>query len=215
MSDVRNDILDQRISELLQGGNRFVELGCGAGYVIDEVSKKYDESFGFDVSDGRLNLRENEKLAWEFIKADLNNRIELEDNSVTAIYANQVIEHIVNPFFFIGEIYRVLEVGGVAIITTPNIRYIKHLLKLIFSGDGPKTANNNDFDGAWDDGHLHYFTHKDLYGICKQIGFINITSNGFVNNPKSNLIRSFIDSYSYIRFVKEFLSGNILFVLTK
>lgn len=47
-------------------------------------------------------------------------------------------------------------------LTTPNIRYIKHLVRLVIRGRGPKTANDDVTDGPWDDGHINYFTHQDL-----------------------------------------------------
>lgn len=152
---------------------------------------------------------------WEFRIADLNDRVPLDAGTVDAIYANQVIEHIINPIDFLKEIKRVLKPGGTAILTTPNIRYIRHIIRLVTSGYGPRTANNNIVDGAWDDGHLHYFTHSDLAMICEKQSFGRYYSQGFVRNHNENLLRFLLDKYSNRYFVREFFTGNIFLVVTK
>lgn len=66
---------------------------------------------------------------WEFRKADLNDVFPLADASADAVVANQVIEHILDPFKFAHEIYRILRPGGRCVVTTPNIRYLVSIQK--------------------------------------------------------------------------------------
>jgi len=103
----------------------------------------------------------------------------------------------------------------VTIITTPNIRYVKNLWRIAVDGCGPQTAGNNKIDGPWDDGHLHYFTHRDLREIFLESGFSDVWSAGFVNLENGGIARRIADRYSAVKPVRKFFSGNILLVARK
>ena len=132
-----------------------------------------------------------------------------------ALLANQVIEHILDPLKFVRESHRVLKPGGIFVVTTPNVRYAKHLWRLIFKGLGPATANSNTIDGAWDDGHVHYFTHRDLHRVHFEAGFTAIRSKGLIDIRNGGLTRRLLDACSATAPVREFMSGNILVIATK
>ena len=86
---------------------------------------------------------------------------------------------------------------------------------LLLMGYGPRTAGGNTRDGAWDDGHIHYFTHKDLRELFLNGGFSEIYSEAIINNPRSNLARRLMDKYARTYIVREFLSGNIMLYAVK
>ncbi len=56
-----------------------------------------------------------------FIQTNLNEVIPLENNQFDCSVAIEVIEHLENQFHFIKEMMRVTKIGGIIIITTPNI----------------------------------------------------------------------------------------------
>ena len=109
------------------------------------------------------------------------------------VIANQVIEHTVDLFHFVSEIHRILRKGGRCVFSTPNIRYLKHVGHLMFSGYGSRTAGGNKLDGNWDDGHLHYFTHRDLKELFAHAGYTRVRSRAFINNPLGNIVRRAMD----------------------
>jgi methionine biosynthesis protein MetW len=203
--------IDYKIKQILGSGHRIIDLGCGSGQLLDDLADQFEERIGFDISRARLNSRvDSEPINWIFHEADLNAPLPLEDKFADAVIANQVIEHIVDPFHFLSEIHRILRPGGCCIITTPNIRYLKHILHLLLSGYGPRTAGGNSLEGYWDDGHLHYFTHKDLRELFMQVGFAEVKSHAVINKPHSSLLRRAMDSNRASYIVREFLSGCIL-----
>jgi len=204
--------INSRIAALMAGGKVPVDIGCGAGYGLDEISKFYEIAVGIDVNTTRLKQRATPPYRWHFVLANLNEQFPLKNDYVDLVFANQVIEHIADPRFLLSEIFRILKQRGVVIITTPNIRYVKNLWRIVVKGQGPRTAGGNQIDGPWDGGHLHYFTHRDIREIFSEAGFSNVSSTGLVNLENGGLARRLADRYSVAGPVREFLSGNILLI---
>ncbi len=215
MQSFRSQALDSRIDKLFAGGDRFVELGCGAGQDLDALAGRYQDVVGIDASTARLEKSQSVPDRWKFVQANLDEAFPLDDASVDALYANQVIEHILDPLRFARESLRVLKPGGISVVTTPNVRYLKHIWRIVVQGLGPATANSNTIDGAWDDGHLHYFTHRDLRRAYGEAGFSKIESRGHIDLRTQTLSRKALDTLSGFSPVREFLSGNILLVARK
>jgi len=208
--------IDPRLELLMPGGKVVVDLGCGAGEFLDQLSQTYEIAVGVDMSIVRLEKRNKPRNGWHFVLADLNKQLPIENDYADLVISNQVIEHVTDPFLFSNEIYRILRSGGRAIVTTPNIRYIKHIFELVFSGYGLRTASQDTTDGPWDNGHIHYFTHQDLHKIFGPVNYSRISSCALVSlDGKLKLLRYLFDRFSNNYFVKEFLSGNILLVAKK
>lgn len=206
--------IDRRIDQLLEPGRNFVELGCGTGHVMDAIAGRYENSVGLDFNEKKI-MPSNAIRRWNFIQADLNGKFPLEDEWADCILANQVVEHIYNPYHFARESYRITSAGGRVVVTTPNIRYLKHIFWILSSGYGPRTAGGNRADGEWDDGHIHYFTHQDLRQVFESVGFSRVWSRALINSPEGNWIRRVLDSMGNVWAVREFLSGCIMVVAEK
>jgi methionine biosynthesis protein MetW len=200
--------MDYRVKQIIGIGKRVVDLGCGSGEILADLADQFKERIGLDIS--RKRLKNSVQGDWIYYEADLNSRFPLEDGVADVVIANQVIEHIVDPVKFASEIHRVLLPGGRCVITTPNIRYLKNLASLLFSGYGPRTAGSNTMDGTWDDGHVHYFTHRDLRELFAELGFQRVDSCALIDLQDGAQLRRWIDRYAAVWPIREFLSGNIL-----
>lgn len=205
---------DGVLKEWLVPGEHFVELGCGTGEIIGAVAQLYQQSIGVDLNPAKVADNGSER-PWTFVESDLNERFPLADGWADCIVANQVIEHVYNPFHFAREAYRSLRPGGRLVVTTPNIRYLKNIWWIVFSGHGPRTAGANTLDGEWDDGHIHYFTHRDLLELFRSVGFARVQSMALVGMYNANLARRSIHRLRHLWLTREFLAGNILLVADK
>ena len=203
------------VDEIIRPGELVVDLGCGNGAFLESVPSLFEERIGLDIKEEPIVDDKGGPVGWRYIRADLNARSPLEDGCADLVRANQVIEHIINPYDFAREIYRITRQGGRVIVTSPNVRYVKNIWRIIFSGYGPRTAGGNTRDGAWDDGHLHYFTHKDLREVFSAAGFRSVHSEALVDMSKGGTLRSLLNRSSRLFMVREFLSGNILVVADK
>jgi len=106
-------------------GKRFhkiLDIGSGIGVFLDSVAP-----FGFDVyaleaSDYGIKRLNEKGIQSEKFFLEKNKKIPFEDNEFSFILMNQVIEHLKKDVgqYYIKEIIRVLEPGGVAIIKSPS-----------------------------------------------------------------------------------------------
>lgn len=208
-------MLDAKIRTALNCGGVLVDLGCGGGEALDELTACFETAIGLDVSPVQLRHGLGPAARWKFVQTDLDEPFPLPSAFADAALANQVIEHMRDPVHFLAETHRILKTNGLLVLTTPNIRYVKHAVRLLILGRGPSTANGNTSNGSWDDGHLHYFTHADLRALLASCGFHCIRSEALVNRRGGGAARRLLDGYSAAPPVREFLSGNALVVARK
>jgi SAM-dependent methyltransferase len=207
---------EARVDRYFAGGHLVIDLGCGDGSWIDSVRDRYEHAIGFDIAPIEES-RTRPVNGWEFVRADLNAGIPLPDGCADAIHANQVIEHIASPLHLLAEAHRTLRPGGVFLATTPNIRYLRHVFRLIVGGEGPMTSGDAlRTKATWDDGHIHFFTAKDLDWIAKTAGFSRVRTEALIalTGPGWGLRRA-LDRLRGQGLVKGFLTGNIMLIARK
>ncbi|OFX72093.1 MAG: hypothetical protein A2X12_02495, partial [Bacteroidetes bacterium GWE2_29_8] len=96
-----------------------LEIGCGEGYGAKYLSKYAEKYIGIDKYK-TSNLENIENI--EFIQTKVPYLTKIKSNSIDVVVCFQVIEHIKKDYILIKEINRVLKKGGIAIISTPNIK---------------------------------------------------------------------------------------------
>jgi SAM-dependent methyltransferase len=98
-------------SRLLPGG-RVLDLGCGVGHSYRELAPR--TTVGLDMDARALAGQDRET-----VRADMRS-IPFPDASFASALAVHSIEHVPDPETVFGEIVRVLEPGGTAVLVTPN-----------------------------------------------------------------------------------------------
>ena len=172
----------------LQGGKRFLDVGCGDGFFLKQVQDKSNnpELFGLDLSEHQLS-KVPEVVEAQLQVADLNEDIPLSDDSMSVIYAGEVIEHLYNPDLFITECHRVLELDGVLVLTTPNLcAWYNRLLFLL--GTQPlflESSTRSTTVGAgftrpfrqstMPVGHVHVYNRRAITDLLELHGFRVVT----------------------------------------
>lgn len=98
-------------------------LDCGVasgGFIKDLYNAEFTQVYGVDI-DNYLSPQ-NEPLVKDFKTADLSfDKIPWPDNSFKVVTAWCVLPHLENPHNFVREAHRVLESGGLYIISLVNI----------------------------------------------------------------------------------------------
>jgi 2-polyprenyl-3-methyl-5-hydroxy-6-metoxy-1,4-benzoquinol methylase len=118
-----------RLLEARGAGGTLLDAGCGTGDLWRVVSARFAACIGVDAV--RYPGLPDEV---RFVPADLDGALPLDDASVDAAAAIEVIEHLENPRAFLRELVRVTKPGGWIVVTTPNQLSLLSLLCLVTKG---------------------------------------------------------------------------------
>jgi methionine biosynthesis protein MetW len=145
-----------------------LDVGCGDGDITEIALSRYEQVYGCDLSERAL--REAVTRGVRSVCADLNSAaLPYKDESFDCVTCIEVLEHVIDPLTLLLELRRILRSHGLLIITTPNIRYFRNIIKLLVDGIFPHTTADTF---VWGGGHLHYFTRKDLVSLLSAAGFV-------------------------------------------
>lgn len=108
-----------------------LDIGSGTGELLRLVRERYQVgSFACDYTDRLLS-----DSAQKIDIVDLNhNALPYSDNRFALVTCVETIEHLENFRDVIRQIYRVLQPGGLAVVSTPNILNLRSRLRYLSSG---------------------------------------------------------------------------------
>jgi SAM-dependent methyltransferase len=101
----------------ISSGATVLELGCGNGSFIKVCVSRQWKTIGSDLNPDLENVIK--AIGGDFIYTELP-KIELPDNSLDAVFAWQVLEHLYEPIETLREIERVLKPDGIFAFSVPN-----------------------------------------------------------------------------------------------
>jgi 2-polyprenyl-3-methyl-5-hydroxy-6-metoxy-1,4-benzoquinol methylase len=99
-----------------------LEVGCGEGRGVDTLSAHINSYSAIDKTTSVQSIIIAKYPKAVFYNIHIPPFAGIEDNSFDSIVSFQVIEHIQDDLAYLKEIYRVLKPGGIAMISTPNIK---------------------------------------------------------------------------------------------
>jgi SAM-dependent methyltransferase len=101
------------------GGRRVVDLACGEGYGSAELARTAASVVGVDANPDAF---EHARLKYSGPKLSFErNMIELWDGDVDCVVFLQTIEHVQDPDAMLAHVRELIEPGGVAYVSTPNV----------------------------------------------------------------------------------------------
>lgn len=117
----------QYISKYVPRFGKVLEAGCGVGRYVFYLSKLGIDIEGLDFARDTIDFLRQWQTKYrfnqKFIVGDVTN-LPYEDNSLRGYISLGVVEHFIEgPNRPIKEAFRVLEPGGIAIITTPSVSW--------------------------------------------------------------------------------------------
>jgi SAM-dependent methyltransferase len=108
---------------------KFLDVGCGEGYMLLEAQKKGWKAIGLDITDNRIDEAKTDNIT--FIRSDLLSA-EFPADEFDCIYLDSVVEHVLNPMEHLTELKRILRPGGIAYIGIPNEDCLQNDVRKIF-----------------------------------------------------------------------------------
>ncbi|OIO35448.1 MAG: hypothetical protein AUJ74_06205 [Candidatus Omnitrophica bacterium CG1_02_44_16] len=148
----------------------FLDVGCGVGtrtIIFDEFNRQICGVDRMDWRDkgiaGKIAFKE-----LDFMRSDLP----FESNLFDIAFSFDVIEHLCQPQKMLDEIHRVIKVGGIFIIGTPNrYRMLGLILQLLGLRKFPYYPNDATVNSDPYAAHVREFTATELKKLLNQHGF--------------------------------------------
>ena len=134
-----------------------LDIGCGEGRDLAAVGARLAPRpttlWGIDNSQHHVETLG--RSGFRTIQSDIErDRLPFDDASIDLVIANQILEHLKEIFWVLGELSRVLKPGGTLIVGVPNLAAFHNRFLLLF-GDQPVCLRTLG-------PHVRGFTRKDL-----------------------------------------------------
>jgi 2-polyprenyl-3-methyl-5-hydroxy-6-metoxy-1,4-benzoquinol methylase len=100
-----------------QPGGRVLDVGCGVGQVVARLTEAGFEAYGVDVSEPNIQRAHKSSDRCQLYDGKA---LPFPDQYFASAGALNVLEHVDEPEAFIGELVRVVNVGGKVVLSSPN-----------------------------------------------------------------------------------------------
>lgn len=138
-------------------GDRLLDVGCAAGFLLDLARAEGWEVFGVDTS-GAAASYARKRLGLEVITGTVE-EARFPEEFFDAVTMIETIEHMADPLSAPIEVHRVLKPKGLLFLTTPNI------------GGWIARLKGRGWFLLIPEGHLYYFTPWTISMILTKAGF--------------------------------------------
>ncbi len=137
-----------------RSGN-FLDIGCSAGFILNEARERGFEAYGVDISP--LGLKHAKEVIKLNVFEGYLEQAGFSDDFFDVITLYNLIEHIPDPTQFLKEIARIAKYGALIEIWTPDIGHWNAKLK--------RERWKNIFPE-----HLYYFTKETMQKMLEKSG---------------------------------------------
>lgn len=171
---------------LLQTRQRLLDIGSGAGQItlLLKESLGIKEAFAVDIAEENVRIARSRGIHAVRVNLDLE-KLPFEDEQFDAVFAGEVIEHLVNPDHMLQEIRRVLNRSGIFILTTPNLAAWFNRFILLLGWQPLKSGTSFEFDVGrpriltfGETQHLRTYTLRAIRGLLSLNGFRVVAVEG-------------------------------------
>lgn len=167
----------------LSGRRRLLDVGCGVGAVATylKTTLRIHEIYGVDI--GQASVDAALERGVSAVRCDLDSEgLPFDDSYFDAVFAGEVIEHLVSPDHLLQETRRTLTDDGVVVITTPNLASWLNRI-LLLCGWQPFETGTSIYhevgrprflrlgEGGGMAGHLRLYTMRALRELLQAHGF--------------------------------------------
>lgn len=157
-------VVFEMLREALNGGV-VLDIPCGSGAFTKRLLDAGYEVIAADIASHPAVPDE------QFMQADMNKPLPLENESVDAIVSIEGIEHIERPFDFVRECRRVLKEGQPFYLTTPNISSLRSRWRWFLTGFHNKAKIPLDETDPQPRHHINMLSYPQLRYMLHTNGF--------------------------------------------
>ena len=149
----------------VEPGDVVLDVGCGEGLFAAALAEHGAAPICVEVADEPLRrLRARFGQLTDARRAQAGEELPLTDREADAVWAGEVLEHVVDVGAFLTDLRRVLKPGGPLVLTTPD-----HPRRLLARFAADPHAFDEHFHPYAD--HLRFFTERTLRRVLDDAGF--------------------------------------------
>ncbi len=155
-----------------------LDVGCAGGdFGLQLKNERKAEVWGIEPMESPAQKAEK-RLDKVLIGKCEEKILEVPDHYFDAIFFNDVLEHLENPYQLLNIVKNKLSPEGIVISSIPNMRYYKALTELLFKKDWKyKKSGVQDFT------HLRFFTGKSIKRMYQEQGYEVLLHKGINASP--------------------------------
>ena len=160
--NVRQEMLDY----VPKSTKRVLEVGCGEGIFAAAIKHSRNaECWGIEIES--VAASKAKQTLDKVLVGDIVDLLpKLPNDYFDLIVFNDVLEHMVDPFFVLASIQSKLTPKGYVLSSIPNIRYFHTLYALVMGGEWEYQES-----GILDRTHLRFFTTKSIQNMYTRLGY--------------------------------------------
>lgn len=137
------------VKNLPGGKKRILDLGCGTGMFINELSTRAKFVVGVDASLEMLKVAKGRAGKAALVQADAD-ALPFADGSFDAVVSVTLLQNMPDPKATVREVARVLRPGGVAILTVLKRKYLREELEKWVEQAGMRLVSSGEIEGSED-----------------------------------------------------------------
>jgi SAM-dependent methyltransferase len=163
-------VLDElkRVLGVEPRGERIFDLGCGSGYVAQELSRHGYRVTGVDPSESALEFARSAYPHLDLHCGSAYDDLGARFGRFGVVVSLEVIEHLYDPRHFARTLSGLLRPGGTALVSTPYHGYWKNLAIALVG------MTDEHLDPLWDDGHIKFWSAKSLTDLMSETDLITL-----------------------------------------
>jgi len=180
---------------------RILDVGCGEGWFGSQIKQRQNaEVWGIELEPqaGKAAGKKLDKVLIGDLMQIIN---ELPEAYFDCIALNDILEHLVDPFYVLQVLRTKLSANGILVCSLPNVRFLGVLKDLLLKKQWRYTEGY-----VLDKTHLRFFTQKSILEIMDNLGYEVLSLQG-INGIKSfkftllNLLTfGFLSDARYLQF---------------
>jgi 2-polyprenyl-3-methyl-5-hydroxy-6-metoxy-1,4-benzoquinol methylase len=137
---------------------RLLEIGCAAGFFLDEARKDGWDVYGVEISKWACDYARNDLGITNIFNGPLE-KAGYPQDYFDAVVMKDVIEHLIDPKGVFAEIKRILKPGGMICVNTPDVSsLVSKILKTRWWG-----INQS---------HFYFFSRRSLGDMLSSAGLV-------------------------------------------
>lgn len=178
-TDYFNHQRPEMLAFLPNGCKKVLDIGCGEGIFAEQIKKSEGaETWGIELME-IPGEKAKKVLDTVFVGPCENYLDDLPDDYFDAIYCNDVLEHLVDPYTVLAKLKNKLSEKGVLISSIPNIRYHDAFKKVWLKKNWEYEGH-----GIFDKTHMRFFTKKSIAKMYTDQGYTILSHKG-INRTRS------------------------------